>query len=66
VKRLKDILLTMHQDDEGQKILRQTDDTTKFDELPGGEETFRRKLMELYNPRHGKLFSRMQIARSKS
>jgi phosphonate transport system substrate-binding protein len=54
VKRLKEILLSMHQNDEGQKILRQTDGTTKFDLLPGGEETVRRKLVELYRPRRGK------------
>jgi phosphonate transport system substrate-binding protein len=48
VKRVKEILLSMHQDDEGQKILRQTDGTTKFDTLPGGEEAFRRKLNDLY------------------
>jgi hypothetical protein len=44
----------MDQDDEGQKILRQTDNTTKFDTLPGGEEEFRRKLIDLYRPRGGK------------
>jgi phosphonate transport system substrate-binding protein len=54
VKRLKEILLDMHQDGEGQKILAQTDNTTKFDPLPGGEEAVRRKLVELYRPRRGK------------
>jgi phosphate/phosphite/phosphonate ABC transporter binding protein len=54
VKRLKEILLSMDQDDEGQKILRQTDNTTKFDTLPGGEEAFRRKLSDLYRLRGGK------------
>jgi phosphonate transport system substrate-binding protein len=54
VKHLKEILLAMNQNDEGQKILQQTDQTTKFDLLPGGEETFRRKLLDLYNPRRGK------------
>ncbi len=54
VKRLKEILLTMHQDDEGQKILRQTGNTTRFDALPGGEESVRRKLVELYRPRGSK------------
>jgi phosphonate transport system substrate-binding protein len=53
-KRLKEILLNMHQDDEGQRILRATDDTTRFDTLPGGEEMIRRKLVELYRPRYGK------------
>ena len=51
IKRLKEILLSMHQDDEGQKILKQTDGTTKFDTLPGGEEAFRRKLNDLYHLR---------------
>ena len=51
VKRLKEILLNMHQDEQGLKILRQTDTTTKFDALPGGEVAFRRKLMEVFRPR---------------
>jgi phosphonate transport system substrate-binding protein len=51
ITRVKEILLNMHQEDEGQKILRQTDGTTKFDTLPGGEEAFRRKLSELYSLR---------------
>jgi phosphonate transport system substrate-binding protein len=54
VKGLKEILLHMDQDEEGQKILRQTDNTTRFDLLPGGEEMVRRKLVELYRPRQGK------------
>ena len=48
---LKDILLNMHRDQEGQDILRKTDNTTKFDSLPGGEEAVRKKLVELYRPR---------------
>ena len=51
VKRLKSILLAMDQDKEGQQILKQTDNTTRFDALPGGEEMVRRKLVELYRPR---------------
>jgi phosphonate transport system substrate-binding protein len=51
VKRLREILLGMHQDAEGRQILLKTDDTTKFDALPGGEELVRRKLVELYRPR---------------
>ena len=51
VKRLKSILLAMDQDKEGQQILKQTDNTTRFDSLPGGEEMVRRKLVELYRPR---------------
>ena len=51
ITRLKTILLNMNQDKEGQQILKQTDNTTKFDSLPGGEEMVRRKLVELYRPR---------------
>ncbi len=47
--RLEAILLAMHKDDEGRKILQKTDDTTKFDALPGGEGTLRRKLVESFN-----------------
>ena len=54
VNRLKEILLSMDQNEEGQKILRQADGTTKFDLLPGGEEMVRRKLVELYRPRRSK------------
>jgi len=54
VNRLKEILLSMHQNEEGRKILQQTDGTTKFDLLPGGEEMVRRKLVELYRPRRSK------------
>ncbi|HXV79019.1 MAG TPA: PhnD/SsuA/transferrin family substrate-binding protein, partial [Candidatus Binatia bacterium] len=48
VKRLREILLSMDQDKEGQEILRKADNTTKFDSLPGGEEMVRRTLVELY------------------
>ena len=54
VKRLKEVLLKMHEDEEGKKILRETDNTTKFDSLPGGEEAVRRKLVELYRQRRSK------------
>jgi phosphonate transport system substrate-binding protein len=49
--RLKEILLSMHQDDEGRSIMQQTDNTTKFDLLPGGEEMVRRKLVETFRRR---------------
>ena len=35
----------------GGKSCDQIDNTTKFDSLPGGEESVRRKLVELYRPR---------------
>lgn len=46
--RLKEILLSMHQDDEGRRILQKTDQTTKFDILPGGETAVRRKLLDTF------------------
>ena len=51
VNRLKEILLSMHEDDEGRTILRSIDNTTKFDLLPGGMEAVRRKFIEVFNPR---------------
>jgi len=47
-KRLREILLSMHQDKEGQRIMQQIDNTTRFDVLPGGEERVRRKLLETF------------------
>ncbi len=52
--RLKEILLSMHQDDEGRRILQETDNTTKFDLLPGGMEAVRRKFIEVFSPREKK------------
>jgi phosphonate transport system substrate-binding protein len=47
-KRLEEILLSMHEDPEGRKILEKTDQTTKFDLLPGGEAAMRRRLLETF------------------
>ena len=49
--RLKEVLLAMSQDDEGRRIMEQTDNTTKFDLLPGGEPQVRRKLVETFRGR---------------
>lgn len=49
--RLKEILLSMHQDEEGRAIMLKADNTTKFDLLPGGEPIIRRKLVETFRPR---------------
>jgi phosphonate transport system substrate-binding protein len=46
--RLIEILLSMHLDDEGRKILQKTDNTSKFDRLPGGEDRVRRKLIDIF------------------
>ena len=51
VGRLEKILLAMHEDAEGRKILQNTDGTTKFDLLPGGEAAMRRRLLDsFYSP----------------
>jgi len=51
VDRLESILLAMHDDAEGQKILQKTDGTAKFDMLPGGEAAMRRRLLDsFYSP----------------
>ena len=49
--RLKEVLLAMNQAEEGRSIMQQTDNTTKFDLLPGGEELVRRKLVETFRSR---------------
>ena len=46
--RLEEVLLSMHEDDQGRKILRKADDTTKFDKLPGGEAVMRRRLLQTF------------------
>ncbi len=45
---LEKILLAMHEDDEGRRILQKTDETTKFDALPGGEAAIRRRLLDTF------------------
>jgi phosphonate transport system substrate-binding protein len=50
-RRLEAILLGMHEDAEGRQILQKADGTSKFDMLPGGEATMRRRLLEsFYSP----------------
>jgi ABC-type phosphate/phosphonate transport system substrate-binding protein len=46
--RLEKILLSMHENDQGRKILKNTDDTTKFDRLPEGDAGLRRRLAEIF------------------
>jgi phosphonate transport system substrate-binding protein len=48
VSRLKDILLTMHQDERGKKVIMATQRTSKFDVLPGGEEKMYQQIRELF------------------
>jgi phosphonate transport system substrate-binding protein len=46
--RLEKLLLAMHEDAEGQEILKRSDDTTKFDLLPEGDAGLRRRLTEIF------------------
>jgi phosphonate transport system substrate-binding protein len=46
--RLEKVLLSMHENDQGRRILKKTDDTTKFDLLPEGDAGFRRRLSEIF------------------
>jgi phosphonate transport system substrate-binding protein len=48
IERLGGVLESMHEDGEGQRILRSID-TTKFDLLPGGEEAMRRRLLDTFH-----------------
>jgi phosphonate transport system substrate-binding protein len=48
VDRLEKILLAMHEHDEGRRILKKTDNTTKFDRLPEGDKGLRRRLSEIF------------------
>jgi phosphonate transport system substrate-binding protein len=47
--RLEKTLLSMHEDDQGRKILKRADDTTKFDPLPEGQAGLRRRLSEIFH-----------------
>jgi phosphonate transport system substrate-binding protein len=46
--QLEKTLLSMHEDEQGRKILKKADDTTKFDRLPEGQAGLRRKLAEIF------------------
>jgi phosphonate transport system substrate-binding protein len=49
IDRLEKILLSMHENDQGRRILKKTDDTTKFDLLPEGDAGLRRRLSEIFH-----------------
>jgi phosphonate transport system substrate-binding protein len=51
---LQDILLGMHQDPEGQRILRRTDNTTKFDLFNGSQTEMQVKLLDVFFSRSTK------------
>lgn len=49
VERLEKILRSMHENEQGRRILKKTDDTTKFDLLPEGDTGFRRRVLEIFH-----------------
>lgn len=49
VHRLKEILLTMHQDEDGRAALKKAEKAAKFDLLPGGEEMLYKQIKELFS-----------------
>jgi len=51
IARLKTVLLSMHDDAAGRRILKDIDGTTKFDVLPGGELAISQRLLDtFYSP----------------
>ena len=48
VDRVKKILLSMHENEQGRRILKRTDETTKFDLLPEGDAGLRRRLSAIF------------------
>jgi len=51
VARLKAVLLSMHEDPQGRRILKDIDGTTRFDVLPGGELAIGQRLLDtFYSP----------------
>jgi phosphate/phosphite/phosphonate ABC transporter binding protein len=48
--RLEKILLSMHESEQGRKILKKAENTTKFDLLPEGDAGLRRRLSEIFHP----------------
>jgi phosphonate transport system substrate-binding protein len=47
--RLEKILVSMHENEQGRRILKKTDDTTKFDLLPEGDAALQRRLSEIFH-----------------
>lgn len=48
VQRLKEILVTMHENDSGRKALQKALKTSKFDLLPGGEDRVNKQIEDLF------------------
>ena len=50
INKLEKVLLSMHEDEDGKRVLYKIDQTTKFDRIPGGEEALRKKLLDTFAP----------------
>ncbi len=48
INRLEKVLLSMHDDEDGRRVLSKIDQTTKFDRIPGGEEALRKQLLDTF------------------
>ena len=48
INRLEKVLLSMHDDEDGRRVLYKIDQTTKFDRIPGGEEALRKQLLDTF------------------
>ncbi len=48
MNNLEKVLLSMHEDEDGRRVLSRIDQTTKFERIPGGEEALRKKLLEVF------------------
>jgi len=48
INNLEKVLLSMHEDEDGRRVLSRIDQTTKFDRIPGGEDALRKKLLEVF------------------
>jgi ABC-type phosphate/phosphonate transport system substrate-binding protein len=54
INSLEKVLLSMHEEEAGSRVLYKTDQTTKFDRIPGGEEALRKKLLDIFLASGGK------------
>lgn len=54
INSLEKVLLSMHEEEAGRRVLYKTDQTTKFDRIPGGEEALRKKLLDIFLTSGGK------------
>lgn len=54
INSLEKVLLAMHEEEAGRRVMYKIDQTTKFDRIPGGEEALRKKLLDIFVASGGK------------